>query len=164
MALGDSSAQISDVTAIRTQKDGGAHVASTDSPHEAFACDSEPDITAINDFGFTYTPETVSWLANVPGYPLFACNNDDLVVFDDVLLFSAPASADGRVVDVYGSCARGLCTCVHYLHNVRCQLHPCRFAYLLYGGFISDVRQHEVVYDGICDGFKIVDEVVEPYE
>lgn len=92
------------------------------------------------------------------------CKFDDIDDFEDVLMFVAPATAAGRVVDVFNSCARGLCTCVHYLDGVQCQLRPCRLAYILYGGFIDNIKPYEFVYDGICDGFKIVDEPIDPYK
>ena len=37
----------------------------------------------------------------------------------------------GSKLDVYRTCAAGICSCVHYLGDSRNQLEPCRFASIL---------------------------------
>lgn len=82
----------------------------------------------------------------------------------DELVFYVPATSNSMSVPVYISCCYGVCTCEYYLNNVNSQLKPCRFAYLLYGGFLPDVKKHELVYNVICHGFKLVESDFKPYD
>lgn len=97
--------------------------------------------------------------------PLFAHDVQGPTCCDEnVVLLSAPSISDGKVINVYNVCAYGKCRCEYYLDGVKSQLLPCRFAYLLYGGFIPNPRVHDMVFEGICEGFKVVSSDVAPYE
>lgn len=154
-----------DVTASTTQKHGGAHAAPEIHPQDDFRrpmiADYEPVEGDSDNVGISFTED----VTRKNNFPLFIEKYDvgDCFIGEKILLFTAPITAEGRVVNVYNTCAYGVCDCVHMLDGVKSQLRPCRFAYLLYGGFVKNVSAHELIYNGICDGFRIVDREVEGY-
>lgn len=95
--------------------------------------------------------------------PLFMDDSAFSTDFDRVL-FSAPPTPAGVIVDVYSSCAKGTCQCLHFIDGVRRQLRPCRFAYLLYGGFVPVTDSRSLVFHGVTDGFRIIDSEVGGYQ
>lgn len=96
--------------------------------------------------------------------PLFAQENENFDCVNNELLFTSPELPSGNVIEVRRLCAYGRCSCEYDLEGVRAQLLPCRFAYLLYGGFFTDPTNHEEVFKGVCEGFKIVSSEIQPYE
>ena len=72
--------------------------------------------------------------------------------------FTPPVSRGGRVVEIFTECTQGTCDCVNVIGNVHCNLKPCRVAFFLFNGEFS-LPQEDVdrIWNGLCDGFPIVD-------
>ena len=80
------------------------------------------------------------------------------------LLFTTPESAHGTAIEVFDSCYSGTCTCIHLIGGVVTQLKPCRIAsHLFTPGFMPSVDDM-TLFNGLVDGFNIVDGDVMPYE
>lgn len=99
-----------------------------------------------------------------PAMPLFSSDYPSTGVHSDDVLFTIPASPVGDPIKVTVACAYGVCKCSYYLDDVKSQLLPCRFGYVLYGGFLPDPTIHYEMFDGIRDGFKVIDTDIHPYE
>lgn len=165
MASIDKCSGIDDVMIPSSRKDGGAQSDSRNPTHDNFLRPTVTDCEPVSSNNRVMDVTGIEAKARVNNFPLFVANSSVSVncVDENVLLFTAPGTPEGHTVDVYTDCARGICKCLHYLGGVRSQLRPCRFAYLLFGGFVENVEIHELVYNGVCDGFKIVDQNVNPY-
>lgn len=150
-----------DVVPTASQQNGGPHeFVDFDFPrHDETVCRGPPPRTADNCCNDISTEIEHASIDNRE--PLFLVSSCYRAV-DDVMLFQSPCLPAGNCIDVYMSCATGKCSCSYYLDGVLCQLRPCRFAYLMYGGFV-DGNSHKLVFHGICEGFRIVDENVDPY-
>lgn len=165
MASVVTSSSIDDITVPAAQQNGGAQSDTENTAQQNFRKSTPGDnISVDQNFDYFGIPE-VSESTRVNSFPMFVeCSG----VFDDfngekTLLFAAPSTPEGNVVNVYDTCAYGMCDCIHMLEGVKSQLLPCRFAYLLFTGFIENVQPHILVYNSVCDGFKIVDRDVEGY-
>ena len=78
-------------------------------------------------------------------------------------IFEAPRSRGGRCVKVYGDCIAGNCNCVHLVGDNAVDLKPCRAAKFLFGGECGlPPDMVSEIWDGLCDGFRIVDNVDIP--
>ena len=83
--------------------------------------------------------------------------NSDVTVEECV--FYPPVSGGGRVVEIYKSCINGTCNCVNLIGGIHCDLRPCRVGYFLFSGScVLPSFTVGKVWDGLCDGFEIVDE------
>lgn len=161
-ALLETSPIIDDVMDVEAQQHGDAHV-------NTFGDLSE---------GNNNHDSSVSAICKPPGSTLMSGDNGELSSHgsqlllesfseeignvDDILLV-APPTQDGSAVPVTMACALGTCRCQHELDRVACQLYPCRFAFLIYGGLVQNPDDFRMVYEGVCDGFRIVDTEVTPY-
>ena len=77
-------------------------------------------------------------------------------------VFSPPTSAEGRVIEVFQACIDGYCSCDNEIGGVYCNLKPCRVGYFLFSGMCSLPSDYvSRIWNGLCDGFKIVDETCE---
>ena len=85
---------------------------------------------------------------------------DDFVTLPvDVNVFTPPVSKGGRVVEIFECCINGSCTCVNLVGDTHCDLKPCRVGWFLFGGECTlPSAMVEKIWDGLCDGFMIVDE------
>ena len=83
---------------------------------------------------------------------------------NDLFLFNTPPTEKGTIVSVYQSCAMGGCSCQHQIGGIQAQLLPCRFASFIFarGHEVSD--EYWELFQGIADGFDIVDSAVEGYD
>ena len=97
---------------------------------------------------------------------LHAVDSSDVIVAIDgapiepnVCVFSPPVSECGRVVKIFNECIEGFCSCVNVVGDAHCDLKPCRVGHFLFNGECSlpygDVLK---IWNGLCDGFKVVDE------
>ena len=70
-----------------------------------------------------------------------------------------PVSKGSRVVVITNACVQGLCSRENMIGNFHCGLKPCRVGHFLFSGECT-LPQGDVVriWDGLCDGFPIVDE------
>ena len=75
------------------------------------------------------------------------------------LVFHPPMSDGGRVVEIYSECTLGLCSCHNLVGGIHCDLKPCRVGHFLFGGECTLPSEWVTkIWNGLCDGFKIVDE------
>ena len=75
----------------------------------------------------------------------------------DQLWFSCPPTKGGVVIEVFKSCADGTCKCVHQIGGMAAQLQPCRFACYLFNTASQEGCIDWELFEGIVDGFDIVD-------
>lgn len=158
MASDSIHAVIDDVSACCASQDGGAHANRSRDITDACRLDSEA--------AMEWRPSPTVFVGDdiVTPLPLFASDVEfDCNCANDIM-FCAPKTPSGSATTVYRSCCYGVCHCEYYLDGFKSQLLPCRFAYLLYGGFISNDIDHKAVYEGVCGGFKIVESEVAPYD
>ena len=79
------------------------------------------------------------------------------------VVFSAPLSKGGKSINVFQECVQGTCNCIHYVGGNAVDLRPCRAAQFLFGGecnLPSDMVSE--IWNGLCDGFRVVDDVEIP--
>ena len=78
-------------------------------------------------------------------------------------IFQAPPSGRGIFINVYEECVTGVCDCTHSVGGFRVDLKPCRAAAFLFGGQCTlPSSMVTELWDGLCDGFRIVDDVQIP--
>ena len=108
------------------------------------------------NFGLSTRAPEVGCVPNVcPSNSMSDINPGDLV-------FSPPVSEGGRVVEVYRQCIEGKCSCQNVIGKTHCNLKPCRIGQFLFGGECSLPQTYVYkIWNGLCDGFKIVDEGFE---
>ena len=78
-------------------------------------------------------------------------------------VFQPPLSGEGKLIRVFEGCVKGTCTCVHRVGDNLVDLKPCRAATFLFGGdctLPADMVME--IWNGLCDGFRIVDDVPIP--
>ena len=74
-----------------------------------------------------------------------------------------PESSGGRVISVFESCILGTCECTHHIGGVLSQLRPCQIGCFLYSNDCTlPSSMVKETWDGVCDGFSIVDNVEIP--
>ena len=83
---------------------------------------------------------------------------------DHSYCFSSPPTSKGTIVSVYDSCICGKCECQHFIGGVQAQLLPCRFASYLFSTGPEVSKENWELFEGITDGFDIVDSVVDSYD
>ena len=83
----------------------------------------------------------------------------DTCLEPDACVFSPPVSEGGRAVNIFTSCIEGACACVNVIGGNNSDLKPCRVGHFLFSG-ACNLPQGEVmeIWNGLCDGFKIVDD------
>ena len=60
---------------------------------------------------------------------------------------------------MYEECIAGSCSCVHVIGSTKAQLRPCRVGHFLFSdNCCLDSEVVNKIWDGVCDGFHIVDE------
>ena len=79
-------------------------------------------------------------------------------------IFKTPPTKKGTVVSVKLSCTKGECDCQHFIGGVQAQLLPCRFAAYLFASDITLSPEDWELFEGLTDGFDIVDSPVENYD
>ena len=73
--------------------------------------------------------------------------------------FIPPPSERGRVVEIMEDCTRGDCSCENLVGGLHCSLKPCRVGEFLFNGSCCLPESWvTAIWNGLCDGFKIVDE------
>ena len=78
-------------------------------------------------------------------------------------VFFPPVSEGGRVVEIYQECVDGSCSCNNIIGESHCNLRPCRVGEFLFSGKCSLPAAYVYkIWNGLCDGFKIVDEGCDP--
>ena len=88
--------------------------------------------------------------------------NGDVVDLEGIV-FRPPLSGEGKFVRVYQKCVDGICDCCHFVGENRVDLKPCRAAFFMFGGGCSlPSEMVKEIWDGLCDGFRIVDNVEIP--
>ena len=98
-----------------------------------------------------------------PVYNSLLTNDCDDVCKGNVGCFQAPLSRGGRFINVFEKCTRGDCSCVHQVGGNITDLKPCRVAEFLFGGeCLLPAELVTEIWDGLCDGFRIVDDVDIP--
>ena len=76
----------------------------------------------------------------------------------EACVFIPPVSECGRVVEIFSDCIKGCCSCENVVGVTQCDLKPCRVGSFLFGGECSLPHEDVVkIWNGLCDGFKIVD-------
>ena len=80
------------------------------------------------------------------------------------LLFVCPETKKGTRISVYATCMLGTCACEHRIGGERCQLKPCRFGALTFANGSVVNTSHMELFEGIADGYDIVDEEVPSYD
>ena len=79
------------------------------------------------------------------------------------LVRQLPISEGGRIINVFQSCIDDVCSCVHKIGDSPSQLRPCRIGNFLFSNQCFLPNEHVfAIWNGICDGFKIVDDVDIP--
>ena len=74
-------------------------------------------------------------------------------------VFYPPVSRGGRVVEIFRECLDGNCTCPNPIGGVHCNLRPCRIGSFLFSGeCVLPSGSVTEIWDGLCDGFNIVDD------
>lgn len=80
-------------------------------------------------------------------------------------MFQCPATRAGKVINVYEACFNGSCSCIHVIGGQVASLKPCRFASRLFKFPGYELNHDEnVLFNGITDGFDIVEGEVDSYE
>ena len=75
------------------------------------------------------------------------------------VLFNPPVSSKGRVVEIFYDCTMGTCDYQNLVGSVHCNLRPCRVGGFLFDGNCSlPAEEVRMIWDGLCDGFSLVDE------
>ena len=80
------------------------------------------------------------------------------------LQFKCPPTKKGTVISVYDTCMIGKCDCRHTIGGMGCQLMPCRFAAIIFSKEDSVSDQDWELFEGVSDGFDIVDRPVPGYD
>ena len=74
-------------------------------------------------------------------------------------VFIPPLSEGGRAVEIREECTRGDCSCDNLIGGLHCSLRPCRVGKFLFDGSCTlPSAWVNIIWNGLCDGFKIVDE------
>lgn len=154
---------IDDVRHCGVQQNGGAHVLTSGQLSEEIDSEESRFSPMIDDDELFPSFNDIDGTLLDTRCPLFASAYADFTGIEDVL-FVTPPTREGTTIAVTKACALGVCKCQHELGGVSCQLHPCRFAYLIYGDFLENPDEFRTVFEGVCEGFKIVDSEVESYE
>ena len=82
---------------------------------------------------------------------------------DPVVVRQLPCSEGGRSIDVFQSCIDDKCVCSHFIGESLSQLRPCRIGNFLFSGQCTLPSEDVMsIWNGIFDGFKIVDDVAIP--
>ena len=64
---------------------------------------------------------------------------------------------------IFSDCIAGICRCIHKIGGSVSQLKPCRIGNFLFSPDCSLQKDVvEEIWDGVCDGFRIIDDVGIP--
>ena len=78
-------------------------------------------------------------------------------------VFFPPVSEKGRVVEIFKDCVDGPCSCTNIIGDSHCNLRPCRVGVFLFSGKCNLPESYVYrIWNGLCDGFKIIDEDCNP--
>ena len=68
-------------------------------------------------------------------------------------------SNGGRVIEIHKDCREGTCSCTNPIGDFDSNFKPCRVGHFLFSGECNLPASYvDTIWDGLCDGFKIVDE------
>ena len=120
------------------------------------------DVTCNEVLDDTYTPvifETGSEHVD-SSVPKSVDNVNGSDVHVKKCVYNPPVSREGRVVEIYEECLNGSCACENLIGGVFCNLRPCRVGKFLFSGECNLPSVYvDGIWNGLCDGFRIVNEV-----
>ena len=90
----------------------------------------------------------------------------DTGIYSDVVVnevvFYPPVSGGGRAIGITRECIDGFCACSNLIGGISSNLKPCRVAAFLFSGECTlPAVSVSKIWDGLCDGFDVVDKDCE---
>lgn len=77
--------------------------------------------------------------------------------FDKYLMFQAPPTPKGNVIDILNLCLNGSCECTYLFAGKPVQIKPCRVGAAMFCKNVPVSENRWKLFVGVADGFNIVD-------